>query len=316
MTTVYVVRALPSDPFAALAIRPAGRLVVLGNRPRPPARDALVAEAREAEVLVPTYLDRVDASLLDALPRVRLVASYGVGTNHLDLDACRSRGVAVTNTPDVLTDATADHAFALLLAAARRVAEGDRLVRRGGWTENDPAFFLGTHVSGKTLGLVGFGRIGQAVARRARGFDLRVLYTASRELDFPGARRVPLDELLAESDFVSLHVPLTPDTEGLLGAAAFARMKPGAILVNTARGPVVDDGALADALRSGRLAAAGLDVFRDEPRVPPELLALENVVVTPHLGSGTRETRAAMASMVAEEVVRFAAGEAPLHQVP
>jgi glyoxylate reductase len=312
MTTVYVFRALPSDPFAALA----GRLVVLGNRPRPPAPDALVAEAREAEVLVPTYLDRVDGAFLDALPRVRLVASYGVGTNHLDLEACRVRGVAVTNTPDVLTDATADHAFALLLAAARRVAEGDRLVRRGGWTENDPGFFLGTHVSGKTLGLVGFGRIGQAVARRARGFDLRVLYTAPREMDVPGARRVPLEALLAESDFVSLHVPLTPDTDGLLDATAFGRMKRGAILVNTARGPVVDDGALADALRSGRLAAAGLDVFRDEPRVPAELLALENVVVTPHLGSGTRETRAAMASMVAEEVVRFAAGEAPLHRVP
>jgi glyoxylate reductase len=312
MTTVYVFRALPSDPFAALA----GRLVVLGNRPRPPAPDALVAEAREAEVLVPTYLDRVDGAFLDALPRVRLVASYGVGTNHLDLEACRVRGVAVTNTPDVLTDATADHAFALLLAAARRVAEGDRLVRRGGWTENDPGFFLGTHVSGKTLGIVGFGRIGQAVARRARGFDLRVLYTAPREMDVPGARRVPLEALLAESDFVSLHVPLTPDTDGLLDATAFGRMKRGAILVNTARGPVVDDGALADALRSGRLAAAGLDVFRDEPRVPAELLALENVVVTPHLGSGTRETRAAMASMVAEEVVRFAAGEAPLHRVP
>ncbi|HYG70015.1 MAG TPA: D-glycerate dehydrogenase, partial [Anaeromyxobacteraceae bacterium] len=254
MTAVYVVRRLPSDPFDALGAR--GTVAVLGNRPRPPARDALVAEAREADVLVPTYLDRVDASLLDALPRVRLVASYGVGTNHLDLEACRRRGVTVTNTPDVLTDATADHAMALLLAAARRVVEGDRLIRRGGWTENDPGFFLGTHVSGKTLGLVGFGRIGQAVARRARGFDLRVLYVSPREIDFPGARRVSLDALLRESDFVSLHVPLTPETDGLLGAEAIARMKPGAILVNTARGHVVDDGALAGALRSGRLGAA------------------------------------------------------------
>jgi glyoxylate reductase len=313
VTAVYVVRALPSDPFGALA---AGGLDILGNRPRPPTRDVLVAEARDAEVLVPTYVDRVDAALLDALPRLRLVASYGVGTNHLDLDACRRRGVTVTNTPGVLTDATADHTFALLLAAARRVAEGDRLVRRGGWLENDPSFFLGTNVSGKTLGLVGFGRIGQAVARRARGFEMPILYAAPREADFAGARRVPLDVLLVESDFVSLHVPLTPGTDGLLGAEAFARMKPGAILVNTARGPIVDDRALADALRSGRLAAAGLDVFRDEPRVPPELLGLENVVLTPHLGSGTRETRAAMASMVSEEVVRFAAGASPLHPVP
>lgn len=313
MTAVYVVRVLPSDPFGALAGQDG--LVVLGNRPRPPTRDVLVAEARDAEALVPTYVDRVDTALLEALPRLRLIASYGVGTNHLDLDACRRHGVTVTNTPGVLTDTTADHAFALLLAAARRVAEGDRLVRRGGWRETDPGFFLGTNVSGKTLGLVGFGRIGQAVARRARGFDMPVLYAAPRETELAGARRVPLEVLLAESDFVSLHVPLTPATEGMFDAAAFARMKPGAILVNTARGPVVDDGALAAALRSGRLAAAGLDVFRDEPRVPPEFLGLENVVLTPHLGSGTRETRAAMASMVAEEVVRFARGAEPLHPV-
>lgn len=308
---VYLVRAVPGGAFEALG----DRLDVRGGAPRPPPRDALVAEAREADVLVPTYLDPVDGPLLDALPRVRHVASYGVGTNHLDLAACRARGVLVTNTPDVLTDATADHAMALLLAAARRVAEGDRVIRRGGWTAPEPGFLLGTEVTGKTLGIVGYGRIGRAVARRARGFALRVLYASPRDAGDPEARRVPLDALLAESDFVSLHCPLTPETANLFDAGRLARMKPGAILVNTARGGVVDDAALADALASGRLAAAGLDVFRDEPRVPEALLRLENVVLTPHLGSGTRETRAAMARMVAEDVLRVASGSGPLHPV-
>jgi glyoxylate reductase len=309
---LYVVRALPGVDLAPLG----EHYEVRGGAQRAPSRDALVREARDAAVLVPTYIDRVDAALVDALPALRHVASYGVGTNHLDLDALRRRGVLVTNTPGVLTDATADHAMALLLAAARRVAEGDRVVRRGGWTEVDPAWMLGTEVTGKTLGLVGFGRIGQAVARRARGFELSVLYASPRDVAFPGATRVPLDELLERSDFVSLHVPLTGDTERLLSRERISRMKPGAILVNTARGPVVDDAALAEALASGRVGAAGLDVFPDEPRVPAPYLSLENVVLTPHLGSGTRETRAAMARRVLEEVVRVARGEPPRYPVP
>jgi glyoxylate reductase len=309
---LYVVRALPGADWTEVR----EHYEVRGNAPRSPPREALLAEARDAAVLVPTYIDRVDAALVDALPAVRHVASYGVGTNHLDLDALRRRRILVTNTPGVLTDATADHAMALLLAAARRVAEGDRVVRRGGWTEVDPAWMLGTEVSGKTLGVVGFGRIGQAVARRARGFDLEVLYTSTRDVAFPGATRVPLDELLARSDFVSLHVPLVPETQGLLSRERIARLKPGAIVVNTARGPVVDDAALAEALASGQVAAAGLDVFPDEPRVPAAYLGLENVVLTPHLGSGTRETRAAMARRVLEEVVRVARGEPPRYPVP
>jgi glyoxylate reductase len=257
----------------------------------------------------------VDAALLDALPRVRHVASYGVGVNHLDLPACRSRGVVVTNTPGVLTDATADHAMALLLAAARRVAEGDRAVRRGAWTESDPDWMLGTQVTGKTVGVIGFGRIGQAFARRTRGFDMRVLYAGTRDLHVDGAEHVRLDRLLAESDFVSIHVPLTPDTRNLLSRERIALLKPGAILVNTARGGVLDDAALADALAGGRVAAAGLDVFPDEPRVPEAYLRLENVVLTPHLGSGTRETRAAMSRLVIEDVLRVARGEPPRHPV-
>jgi glyoxylate reductase len=309
--TVYLVRALPGDPFEALG----DAVQVRGGAAQPLARDALVAAAREAEVLVPTYLDRVDAELLAALPRVRLVASYGVGLDHLDLAACKARGVLVTNTPGILTDATAEHALALLLAAARRVAEGDRTVRRGGWTVADPRWMLGTAVTGKTLGIVGFGRIGQSLARKAHGLELRVLYAHPRVVDLPGARRVELEELLAASDFVSLNCPLTPSTRNLLSRSRIAGMRPGAVLVNTARGAVVDDEALAEALASGRLQAAALDVFRDEPRVPAAYLTLENVILTPHLGSGTRETRAAMGRMVAEEVLRFARGEPPAHPV-
>ncbi len=278
-------------------------------------REALLAALAEARVVVLSYLDRVDEPLLAAAAQLRHVASYGVGVNHVDLDACRRRGVLVTNTPDVLTDATADHAMALLLAAARRVAEGDRVVRAGGWTRVDPAFLLGVHVTGKVLGVVGFGRIGQALARRAAGFELRILYTGPRQVDFAGARRVPLDELLASSDFVSLNVPLTSATENLLSRERIALMRRGAVLVNTARGEVVDDEALAEALADGRLAAAGLDVFRGEPRVPARFLALTNVVLTPHLGSGSAETRAAMSSLVVEDVLRVARGEPPRHPV-
>ncbi|GAO02793.1 D-glycerate dehydrogenase [Anaeromyxobacter sp. PSR-1] len=308
---LVLARPLPHADLGALA----GRFELRGGDAALP-RAELAAAVRDADVLVVTYLDRVDAPLLEGAPRLRHLASYGIGVNHLDLGACRARGLCVTNTPDVVTAATADHAWALLLAAARRVAEGDRVIRAGGWTSVDPAWMLGTEVSGKTLGLVGLGRIGQAVAQRAAGFGMRLLYAAPRDAGFPGARRVELDELLAASDFVSLHVPLTPATEGLVDRARLARMKPGAILVNTARGQVVDDAALVEALASGRLAAAGLDVFRDEPRVPEAFLRLPNVVLTPHLGSGTRETRAAMTRMVLDEVLRVASGEAPRHPVP
>jgi glyoxylate reductase len=309
---LYLVRDLPGQDLAPLR----ELLEIRGGGPTAPPREKLLEQAKGATVLVPTYIDRVDPALLDALPTVRHVASYGVGVNHIDLEACRARKVLVTNTPGVLTEATADHAFALLLAVARRVVEGDRVVRAGGWKAQDPAFMLGTEVAGKTLGIVGFGRIGQAVARRARGFGMPVLYVSPRPVDFPDARRVALEALLAESDFVSLHTPLTKDTENLLSRERIARMKPGAIVVNTARGAVVDDAALAEALGAGRLGGAGLDVFRDEPRVPAVYLGLENVVLTPHLGSGTRETRAAMARLVLEDVLRVARGEPPRHPVP
>ena len=308
---VYAVRALPGG----IPPEVKSGTDLRGGEERPPPRERIHAEGREAELLVVTYLDRVDDALLEGLPAVRQVSSYGVGVNHVDLPAMKRRGIVVTNTPDVVTDATADMAMALLLASARRVAEGDRLFRAGGWRDAGAAFLLGREVSGKTLGIVGFGRIGQAMARRAAGFGMRILYTSPREAGVPGATRVGLDDLLATSDFVSIHCPLTDATRDLISRERIARMKPGAILVNTSRGPVVDEEAVADALEEGRLFAAGLYVFRDEPRVPERLRRAENAVLTPHLGSGTIETRTAMARMVWDEVLRRITGRPPAHPV-
>jgi len=309
---LYLVRALPGGHFERLA----AHFDLRGGERRPLPRAALLEAARDAEVLVTSYTDPVDEPFLDALPRLRHLATYGVGVNHLDLDACRRRGVLVTNTPDVVTEATAEHALALLLACARRVVEADRLVRRGGWTEVDPSFLLGMGLDGKRLGLVGFGRIGQAVARRAAAFGMEITYQAPREMGVAGARRLPLEELLATADVVSLHCPLVPATRNLLSRERLALLKPGALVINTARGGVLDDAALAEALASGRVGGAGLDVFPDEPRVPQAYLALENVVLTPHLGSGTRETRGAISAMVVDDVERVARGEPPRHPVP
>ncbi|HEX2570059.1 MAG TPA: D-glycerate dehydrogenase [Polyangia bacterium] len=310
---VYLVRALPGDPFVGME----GLIELRGGGAQPEGRAAQILAARDAAVYVPTYIDRVDDGLLAALPALRLVASYGVGVDHIDLAACRARGIAVTNTPGVLVEATADHTFALLLTVARRVCEADRFVRAGRWQAIEPAQLLGTDVHGKTLGIIGFGHIGQAVARRALGFSMKVLYASPNEVSFPapGISRVTLDVLLAESDFVSLHCPLTPTTRGLIGREQLRAMKRGAILVNTARGAVVDEAALVRALREGPLGGAGLDVFADEPRVLEDLRAQENVVLTPHIGSGSQESRGAMARLVAEEVARLATGQPLVHRM-
>ena len=291
-----VARTLPGLDLDALASRFEVRAV-----PAEGGRAALFAALGEARVVILSYLDPVDEALLAAAPRLRHVASYGVGVNHLDLPACRRRGVVVTNTPGILTDATADHAMALLLAAARRVAEGDRAIRAGAWTAVDPGWLLGTQVTGKTVGVVGFGRIGQAFARRAAGFRLQLLYAGPREVTFPGARRVPLERLLEESDFVSLHVPLTfPGTADeatyhLMDEARLRTMKPTAYLVNTSRGPVVDEQALAQALRERRIAGAALDVFEREPLPDDSPLRDPSLVLNlrlfPHAASAARATR-------------------------
>jgi glyoxylate reductase len=257
---------------------------------------------------------RIDAAVLDRYPNLRLVANYGVGYDDIDVEACVARGVAVTNTPGVLDAATADLAMALILATRRRVVEGDRFVREGRWgTEWVAGALMGEEVSGSTLGIVGLGRIGRAVARRARGFDLRLLYTKENRLREDEERELgveyrELDDLLAEADTVTLHVPLTPQTERLIDTRRLGLLRDGASLVNTARGAIVDEPALVDALTQGRINA-GLDVFAHEPEVPTELLELPNVVLTPHVGSATRETREAMTRVLVDNLQAAGAGK-------
>jgi glyoxylate reductase len=276
----------------------------------------------EADALCSTVADRVDAELLEQGRRLRIVANFGVGYDNIDLAKARELGIVVTNTPDVLTESTADLAMMLMLMASRRAGEGERLCRSGRWQGWEPLQMLGGDVSGKTLGLVGFGRIGRAVARRAHhGFGMRVLVHTRSAVD-PGllkdcdARQCrSLDELLAASDFVSLHCPSTPATRHLLDGPALRKMRRSAVLVNTARGDVVDEAALAEALREGLIRAAGLDVYEREPVIDPCLLELENVVLLPHLGSATRETRSAMGHRMADNLEDFFAGREPRDRV-
>lgn len=284
------------------------------------SREELLAAVPGAAALVTLVSDRVDAELLEAAgPQLAVVANYAVGVNNIDFAACRERGVKVSNTPDVLTDATADLAFALLLATARRLREGDLLVRSGTWTGWQPEQLLGLSVAGATLGLVGMGRIGGAVAQRAAGFGMKIRYhnrSPAPDLEArTGARPANLEELLRESDFVSLHCPLTEETHHLIDAAALALMKPTAVLINTARGPVVDEAALATALERGDIWGAGLDVFEHEPAVDERLLSLDNVLLAPHLGSATEEARTAMARLCAEAVVAVLAGREPANLI-
>ena len=252
---------------------------------------------------------------LDLLQGLRIVANFGVGYDRIDVEACHERGVVVTNTPAVLDDATADLAFALILATRRRVVEGDRLIRSGGWAGSWADSWVAEEVAGSTLGIVGLGRIGSAVARRARGFDVRVLYTQRTRLETDLAEYRDLDTLLAESDLVTIHAPLTPETRGLVDARRLALLRDGACFVNTARGEIVDEPALVAELVSGRIRA-GLDVFVDEPYVPPELLGLDNVVLTPHLGSATGQAREAMTRLVVDNLLAVERGEPPLTPVP
>jgi glyoxylate reductase len=245
---------------------------------------------------------------VDLLPELKLVANFGVGYDRLGIEELRRRGIAVANTPGVLSAATADLTFALILAVRRRVVEGDARVRRGEWRGSWADGFLAEELTGSTLGIIGLGRIGQAVARRAQGFELRVLYAQRTRAETDLGEFRELDELLAESDIVTIHAPLTPETRGLLDARRLALMRDGAAVVNTARGEIVDESALAAELVSGRLRA-GLDVFTHEPHVPEELLELPNVVLTPHLGSATRQTREAMTRLVVDNVLAFERGE-------
>lgn len=280
--------------------------------------EAFAACAARVRGIVALLTDRIDVSLLDRAPKLAIVANVAVGIDNVDLAACSARNVLVTNTPDVLTEATADLTFGLLIDAARRITEGDRLVRSGRFTGWTPTFLLGTRVFGMKLGIVGFGRIGKAVARRARGFGMHVGYTQRHRAPEGieralGATYVPsLDELCRTSDAITIHAPLTEETRHLFSRQRLETMRSGSILINTSRGPLIDEAALAHVLERGPLAAAGLDVFEDEPRVHPGLLARENVVLAPHIGSADRPTREAMASTAAANVIRVLQGASPL----
>ncbi len=278
--------------------------------------DELRARVAGKDALVCLLTDPIDRTIIDAAPTLKVIANVAVGYNNIDVVHARSCGIIVTNTPDVLTESVADFTWALILAITRRLSEGERLVRRGEWKGWALDLLLGSELRGKQLGLVGVGRIGRAVAARAAAFGMTVAYTARRALEFPDAEPMPLDRLLTTSDIVSLHVPLTPDTRHLIDKKALARMKRSAYLINTARGPVVDEAALAWALQHHLLAGAALDVYEQEPIVHPDLLTLENVLLVPHLASGTTETRTAMADLAAGNVVAVLSGRPPLTPVP
>jgi glyoxylate reductase len=302
---ILVTRRLPSSVIAKL--ERAGSVDVYTGAGAIPAEE-LRARVAGVHGLVTMLTERVDDALLDAGRDLKIVANVAVGYNNIDVPAARARGVIVTNTPDVLTDSVADFTWGLILAVTRRLSEGERLVRRGGWTGWAFDFMLGTELRGKQLGLVGVGRIGRAVAARAAVFGVNVAYTSRRDLALPGAEPMSFDALLNTSDIVSLHVPLSPETTHLIDQRALARMKRSAYLINTARGPVVDEAALAWALGRGMIAGAALDVYEREPEIHPDLMTLENVLLVPHLGSGTTETRTAMADLAAENVVAVLGG--------
>ena len=282
---------------------------------RQASREELVNGVKNYAVVVSMLNDQIDADLIaQASPDLKLIANYGVGFNNIDVKAANAKGIYVTNTPDVLTDATADLAWALLFGAARRVIEGDSICRTStfSWA---PEYMLGYDVSGKTLGIIGAGRIGSNFARKAAlGFKMNVIYYGrhnSPALDELGAKLVTLDELLRDSDYVSLHVPLTPETKHMLGAEQFAKMKNTAVLINTSRGPVIDEAALAEALKSHTIAAAGLDVYEREPEIYSALKGLDNVVLMPHVGSATFDTRTNMGLMIARNIEAVLAGNIP-----
>jgi glyoxylate reductase len=310
---ILISRALPEE---AISIARRAVDVDLHAGDRPLAKPDLIARLRGRQGLVCQITDTVDEDVLQASPDLRVVANVAVGFNNIDVEAATGRKVVVTNTPDVLTETTADFAWTLLMATARRLAEADAYVRDGRFTQWEFMLLLGGDIHGKTLGVVGFGRIGQAVARRARGFNMRVLYQDAVPADPAmaaalGATRVDLPTLLRESDFVTLHTPLLPETRHLIDATALGAMKKTAYLINAARGPVVDEAALVQALRAGRIAGAGLDVFEDEPRVHPGLLDLPNVVLAPHIASASHDTRLRMATLAVENCIAVLEGRRP-----
>jgi glyoxylate reductase len=321
LTKIFITRAIPERGVRLLTDTFGSDAVAVFPNDRPIARGELLDGIRGADALLPILTDTVDAAVMDAAgPQLKVIANYAVGYNNIDVDAATARRILVANTPGVLTETTADLAWSLLMAAARRIPESERYLRAGLWKSWGPQLFLGVDVHGQTLGVYGMGRIGQAIARRARGFGMRILYNdihrldPSSELDL-GVTFADKPAFLAESDFISIHVPLLPETRHAFGEPEFRAMKNSAVLVNTSRGPVVDEAALARALESGQIFAAGLDVYEDEPAVHPGLLNCENAVLVPHIGSATRETRSKMAHMAAQNIVARLRGQIPPNPV-
>jgi lactate dehydrogenase-like 2-hydroxyacid dehydrogenase len=310
---ILLTRCWPAEVEAHLAGRYA---VTLRDPDTPMSRNELKQAMRDYDALCPTVTDRIDADVLNVADRrVRFIGNFGAGFSHIDVAACRALGIGVSNTPDILTDATANIAITLMLMASRRAGEGERLLRAGKWAGWAPTQLLGTDLEGRLLGIIGFGRIGQAVAAKAKAaFGMRIGFHARRRPDtlpFEADYFAQLDDLVAAADVLSIHVPGSAETHHLLDRRRLALMKPGAILINTARGTIVDEGALAEALRTGVIAAAGLDVYAREPVIDPGLLSLENAVLLPHLGSATRDTRIAMGMRVARNLDAFFAGQEP-----
>jgi glyoxylate reductase len=309
---VLLTKRIPRSAFTRLE---AACDVDLHDRETDLTHDELIERVRGKQGLIALLTNTVNKDVIAAGVDLKVIANIAVGYNNIDVPAARERGIVVTNTPDVLTESSADLTWTLILGVTRRVVEGDRLVRAGQWKGWALDFMLGTELGGKQLGIVGMGRIGRAVAARAAVFGMRVAYTSRTPQDIPNAEPMPLDRLLSTSDVVSLHCPLTKETRHLIDQPAFARMKRSAYLINTSRGPVVDEAALAWALKNHLIAGAALDVYEEEPKVHPDLLSLENVVLAPHLGSATTETRTAMADLAVRNAIAVLSGQAPLTPV-
>ena len=314
MSRALVTRKLPSSVIAKLE---AVCEVDLYTGSKAISREELLQRVKGVDALVCLLTDTVDTALLDAAgPQLSVVANVAVGYNNIDVPACRARDIVVTNTPDVLTNACADFTWGLILAVTRRLGEGERQLRAGAWGGWALDHMLGMELRGKQLGLVGVGRIGRAVAEKAPAFGMTVAYAEPGPIDLPGAVHMPLDRLLATSDVVSLHVPMSPETKHLIDKKSLARMKRTAYLINTSRGPVVDEEALAWALKERLIAGAALDVYEKEPEIHPALMSLENVLLIPHLASATTETRTAMADLAVSNAIAVLNGHAPLTPVP